>query len=203
MLSLDVRIKGLSPYSQSRMLDASLGRRKGETYDAMEDRTWRLKAHTGDAINGKTTILIPGHGIHQALVMGAKKGRLQPTGAKSSREGLANRLVTGITLMGDAETDMTLEDATCVAINAHVTGRPGSGSRVVRKFPAWPAGWTASFTVLVLDDSLTKDDVKGALDAAGLLAGLGRFRPENMGTNGRFLVSAIDVKMMSVAEMAA
>lgn len=200
MLVVHFQIKGIAAYSQSKMLD--LKRNKGESYDQFEDRVWRLKAHVGPVQNGKTPVVIPAHGIHQMLVNGAQKGRLQPIAAKSAREGLANRLVTGIALQGDAETNLTLEEARCVSINAHSTGKRGSGTRVVRKFPEWGPGWIARFGVLLVDESLTEEDLLAAAESGGLVSGLGRFRPENMGHNGRFIVIKATTSELALGDMA-
>ncbi len=198
MLAIHVRIRGIAPYSQSKMLDVPRG--KNEGYPAFEDRTWKLKAHV--AADGDS-IVIAGHAVHQMMVLGAQKGRLQPKAAKSAREGLANRLVTGVMLMGDASTSMKLSKAICVPINAHANGKRGSGTRVIRKFPEWPAGWTAEFDVIVVDESLTLEDVRAAIESGGLVAGLGRFRPENMGHNGRFTVKACDAGEIGLEQLAA
>jgi hypothetical protein len=198
MLNISFAIQGIAPYSQSKMLSETRG--KKESWDEFETRTWKDKAHTnGDG----DSIVIAGHAIHQMLVVGAQKGRLQPKAAKSAREGLANRLVTGIALQGDAETSMKLSEARCVAINAHANGKRGSGTRVIRKYPEWPQGWTATFDVLVLDDSLTLDDLKSALEWGGLVCGLGRFRPENMGIYGRFTVTSYNPSELGIADLKA
>jgi hypothetical protein len=198
MLNISFEIEGIAPYSQSKMLVAKKG--KNESYDAFEDRIWREKAHVAD--DGES-VLIAGHAIHQMLVVGAQKGRLAPVAAKSAREGLTKRLITGIAIQGDAETSMKLSQARCVAINAHANGKRGSGTRVIRKFPEWPNGWTASFDVLVLDDSLTVTDVQSALEWGGLVCGLGRFRPENMGIYGRFLVRKTEHSELGLEDLKA
>ena len=198
MLNISFTIKGVAPYSQSKMLDAT--RSTNESWEDYETRTWRDKAHVAEDAE---SVLIAGHAIHQMLVVGAQKGRLRPKAAKSAREGLANRLITGIAIQGDAATDMKLFKAQCVPINAHANGKRGSGTRVVRKFPQWPNPWTASFDVLLLDESLTVDDVKAALVSGGMVCGLGRFRPENMGMNGRFVVTSTKATELEMDELAA
>lgn len=198
MLSITFAIKGVAPYSQSKMLEATRG--TNESWEDYESRIWKQKAHVGE---DGDSIVIAGHALHQMLVIGAQKGRLRPKAAKSAREGLANRLITGLAIQGDAETDMKLSQAQCVAINAHANGKRGSGTRVVRKFPQWPNPWTATFDVLLLDESLTADDVKAALVSGGLVCGLGRFRPENMGMCGRFTVVSTKASELAMEQIAA
>lgn len=194
MLSLSLTIEGIAAYSQSKKLDVA--KDQDESHDDFENRIWRQKAHVGP---DGDSIVIPGHAVHQMLVVGAQKGRLKPKAAKSAREGLANRLVTGIAIQGDADTDMKLSKASVVGINAHVNGKRGSGSRVVRKFPEWPTGWHAHFDVLVLDDSLTAEDIEAAAKWGGLVCGLGRFRPQNMGHNGRHTLLRVEAKQLDLA----
>jgi hypothetical protein len=55
----------------------------------------------------------------------------------------------------------------------------------------------------VLDDSLTAEDIKAALEWGGLVCGLGRFRPENMGHNGRFAVKNLEAGQLGIEDLAA
>jgi hypothetical protein len=70
-------------------------------------------------------------------------------------------------------------------ISANSNGVRGSGKRVPRRFPEF-GKWhgTAEFTIL--DDIITRDVFETHVRAAGTVVGIGRFRPENGGTNGRF-----------------
>ena len=188
-------INGTTPYSASR--DPSLlgiTRGPNESFDEYENRTWKLHAHV--ASDGES-VVIPAHGLHQALELGAQKGRLIPEAAQSQRERLSKRIATGIMLLGDLETNMKLSQAQKVTISAHANGQRGSGSRVPRSFPVWNE-WQATCDIIILDETVTMKDLSTAMRWAGLVAGLGRFRPENGGHNGRFTV-----KEASVVELAA
>lgn len=177
-------ITGTSPYSQSRRVEIFEPKKDRESHDEWDERVWKLKAHT--ARDGKTMV-IPAHGLHQAIVLGAQKGRLKPSAAKSAREGLAKRLETGIMITDHAVTDQTIEDAHMEAIQANADGKRGSGKRVTRRFPVWDE-WTATFDVVLVDETLTEADLIAAVKWAGLVAGVGRFRPSNGGSNGRFVL---------------
>ena len=67
-------------------------------------------------------------------------------------------------------------------------GKKGGGKRVDKKFPIVGPGWEAQFTFNVLDQRITKEWFQKFLKTAGLLIGLGRFRPENGGYYGRFSI---------------
>lgn len=179
------KIVGTSPYSQSRRADLYEAKKPDESMDEYDERTWRLKAHVG---SDGDAIVIPAHGIHQAFELGAQKGRLIPTAAKSKAERLSKRVATGIMLLGDASTDMRLSQAHKITIQANADGKRGSGKRVPRRFPEWPQ-WSAEFDVVLLDETLTIDDLVAAAKWAGLVAGIGRFRAANGGHNGRFQVA--------------
>ena len=128
------------------------------------------------------------------MILGAQKGRLVPSAAKSAREGLAGRLTTGLMLMGDAATNVTIDDSHMIPIQAHTTGDRDAkkSSRVTRRFPGWNE-WTATFEVVLVDDTITVEDVTAALRWAGLVSGIGRFRPARGGHNGRFVVEKAEV----------
>ncbi|HET8721021.1 MAG TPA: hypothetical protein VFM24_03265, partial [Nitrospira sp.] len=66
-------------------------------------------------------------------------------------------------------------------------GVRGSGKRVYRRFPIL-APWSATFNALILDPEITKELFERMLDVAGKFRGIGRWRPEKGGQNGRFIV---------------
>jgi hypothetical protein len=57
--------------------------------------------------------------------------------------------------------------------------------RIFPQFPKWQG--VASFTIL--DDIISEAVFEQHVKAAGLLIGIGRFRPGNGGTNGRFRIT--------------
>lgn len=77
------------------------------------------------------------------------------------------------------------EDVPSVTINANSDGVRGSGKRVKRTFPQMPA-WKGVARFAVFDDTITKDIFEKHLTEAGRFVGIGQFRPENGGLNGRF-----------------
>ncbi len=69
---------------------------------------------------------------------------------------------------------------------------PKTGACVMVRRPALNTGWVLSFAVNCVDDRLKSEDIRRALDEAGLLVGLGSWRPEY----GRFIVTQFDVEEM-------
>lgn len=66
---------------------------------------------------------------------------------------------------------------------------PKTGGACVIRRPAWPTGWTADFTLNVLDDHRNADNIKSSIDEAGLLVGIGSYLPEY----GRFTLKNWEV----------
>jgi hypothetical protein len=67
----------------------------------------------------------------------------------------------------------------------------GSGKRVKRTFPVVPK-WEGAVVFAILDETITRTVFEEHIKAVGMLVGVGRFRPENGGMNGRFEVVSID-----------
>lgn len=61
---------------------------------------------------------------------------------------------------------------------------PRTGAMVVIRRPALKAGWRLPFNLLIADDRISSASIREALDHAGLLVGLGGWRPQY----GRFKV---------------
>ena len=60
----------------------------------------------------------------------------------------------------------------------------------MRRFPIIQK-WTATFDVHILDPIITEDIFSEVVEQAGMFIGVGRYRPEKGGTNGRFSLSKI------------
>lgn len=61
-------------------------------------------------------------------------------------------------------------------------------ARVMRTRPRFPSGWSVQFRVEVLADGVTKDQLRQAIEDAGLYEGLGTWRPRY----GRFVLKGIN-----------
>ena len=99
-------ILGLSAYSQSRQHFSPM--LKGENHDDYDERTWRNKLHTGVDDNGKPSIMVPAHGMQQAIAAAAQRiertlqmANDMPEDAKRA----AYREIAGLRLMEHAGSD--------------------------------------------------------------------------------------------------
>jgi len=180
-----VRITGITPLSQSRQHDEP--KLEGERPDDYDKRTWRSKLNVSER-DGKQTVVIPAHGLHQAIASAAKYSKRQIPG--QGKATWTAKFTAGITLLEDPALNIDPATVDAVTISANADGIRGSGKRVPRKFPVMPK-WSATFDVIVLDPIISAEIFEEMLTMAGMFIGIGRFRPEKGGTNGRFRVESI------------
>lgn len=177
-----VTITGISSLSQSRQHDAP--RLEGESHDDYDVRTWRKKLNLSPA----GTVFIPAHGMHQAIIAAAKYTGEQIPG--QGKKTWTAKFTTGIAFMQEIDTGLRPEDAEMIVISANADGVRGSGKRVTRRFPFF-VEWSATFEVMILDPIITEPQFRKMLEMAGMFIGIGRFRPEKGGQNGRWKVDKI------------
>jgi hypothetical protein len=183
-------IEGIANMTHSHRHSAPRLEKEGD--EAYENRTWRLKLNTM-LLNGRPTICLPAHGMHQCLVDGAKYSKLKIPG--SARSTWTGKFASGIMLMGNCPLNPPHNDPNVVdyiEIFAHSNGVRGSGRRVVRRFPVIPVGWTATFNVHILDPVITRNIFEEIVPYSGIFVGMGQFRPANTGSNGRFVLTNLD-----------
>ncbi|MHB1310530.1 MAG: hypothetical protein ACYC3L_00840 [Gemmatimonadaceae bacterium] len=183
----NVTIEGVSPMSQSHM--HSEPKLEGEGNDDYDARTWRMKLNT-ETVGGKDVVVIPAFGLQTAIADAAKYSKRQiPGQGKATWTG---KFKAGLSVLAPVALGIDPTTVKSVTISANADGVRGSGKRVTRRFPQLPPGWQATFEVIVLDPIITEDIFREMLELAGLFVGVGQFRPQNGGTNGRFRVVKID-----------
>jgi hypothetical protein len=83
------------------------------------------------------------------------------------------------------------KEVSFVDINCHANGQRGSAKRVMRRYPIiFP--WSTTFQITILDPIVTRDILEELFCIAGMVIGLGRFRPQNSGNLGRFELKALE-----------
>lgn len=176
-----------SPYSQSAKHETPMLDR--ESHEDHDRRTWRDKC----TVNKDGHVSIPAMALKQCVDTAAFKLGVKVPGRRGAM--FKSFFASGFFCDHDVPISngkaITTKDADEVAINAHANGRRGSGSRVVRRFPAFQK-WHGVAEFTILDDVITPDIFEQHLKAAGVVVGIGRFRPENGGTNGRFRVTKFE-----------
>jgi hypothetical protein len=184
-------IKGIAPYSASHQHDLPM--LEGESHDAYDKRTWRSKLNT-ETRDGKLVAVLPAHGIMQCFTAGAKYSKKQIPG--QGKATWTAKFASGITvpanpvLLGADGKPVDPETVDGVVISANTDGVRGSGKRVPRKFPIIPA-WSAEIEVWILDPIVIERVFRDIVGLAGMFTGIGRFRPEKGGINGRFVIAGL------------
>ncbi len=173
---------GIAPMNHSHSHDVP--KLAGESPDDYDIRTWRSKLNLN---YDRTRIVIPGHGFRQCVTAGAKHSKQRIPGKGTST--WTARFMSGLMLTENPVIDtVPIADIKETKILANADGVRGSGKRVTRRFPTIPMGWRATFDVIVIDDMITQAVFREMVELAGMFVGLGQFRPENGGDNGRFKV---------------
>lgn len=177
MKTVEVDLVSTAPYSQSR--NHSTPKLEKETWEDFEKRTWREKCSTDDA----GLVVIPAMAFKQALDDVARRlGEQIPGKGKNT---YTKHFAGGVICEADVSLGVTKDEAPSITISANSDGKRGSGKRVNRTFPQWPS-WKGTARFAVLDDTVTKAVFERHLTEAGRFIGIGRFRPQNGGLNGRF-----------------
>jgi hypothetical protein len=178
MRRVKVHFEGISTYSQSKMHEEP--KLPKETADAYETRTWRSKC----TVDKDGNILIPAMAIKFSLAAAAKKLGTQIPGRGKST--YTKYFEADVVPMNDAKLEVKQADVKSERLNVNADGVRGSGKRVWRTFPVIDAGYKSYLEFTIMDDTITKEVFEDVFYAAGNGIGIGRFRPEKGGTNGRF-----------------
>lgn len=181
-----VTLVGSSPLSQSHQHDEP--KLEGEGANDYDVRTWRSKLNVENK-DGVDTVVIPAHGMQQCIAAAAKYSKRQIPG--QGKATWTAKFTSGIVLMENPALNIDPKTVKNIVISANADGVRGSGKRVTRRFPSIPVGWSTTFEVYILDPIITEQVFREMLELAGLFIGVGQFRPQNGGTNGRFRVEKL------------
>jgi glutaredoxin-related protein len=178
-------IEGKTPYMQHRMDDQKLEdwekNRKLiiERDDVAKEDQIRAEFHS---YQDKDGFFIPTEHLKGCLIGG---GALVKSKVGNSKKSMKN-IVAGMFFI--EETKLRLPKDYIIdkrsAVNRNVK------ARVICIRPKWDE-WKADFTLLIDNDTITKETVKEIIEQAGNFIGIGSFRPTNNGSFGRFSLKSI------------
>jgi hypothetical protein len=181
MIEVKVKITGKSPLSQSRPYQFDVKKIGQEKPDDYEKRTWRNRLNVE---NG--SVYIPCVSIPTMLLSAAKRYGLKYKGNST----YSSRFKGGVLCMENISLNIPPEQAEGQWLFVPADGVTGSGKRVMKCFPKIDT-WSGTATIVVLDDTITKEVFDAHMKYAGSFIGLGRFRPQNGGFYGRFSADII------------
>jgi hypothetical protein len=181
-----VHLESLTPYSQSQNIDKlehPLKPKEGP--NDYEQRTWRHRMHkTADGF-----VQIPSTSFAGAVKSAAKRLQIQVPGKGKTQ--FTKYFEAGIDVPESLVLKVKADDVPGERLFVPSDGKPGGGKRVYRTFPRIDK-WSGVVTFYVLDDVITESVFTQVVRSAGMLVGIGRFRPENRGFYGRFRVLRVE-----------
>lgn len=180
--SATVSLVGESPYSQAGYYDVPMLDR--ELKADYEKRTWRERLH----VNSDGYVYIPAMAFKNCIAEAAKYMSIQIKG--KGKATYTKHFESGIIVDKDAVLDIKKDDVDCEKLFVPSDGVRGSGKRVIKYFPVIRQ-WKADVHFIIADQIITEEVFQEHLEAAGLLIGIGRFRPRRNGYYGRFAVENI------------
>lgn len=190
MITATCKLKSVSPYSQSRPIQSI--RPTSEPCDDFEQRTWRERIHADD--NG--IVFIPGQAFKGALADAAMfLGKRVPGRGTST---FSKHFLAGILVLDNPSIGVHIDSVKAERLYLNADGKRGGSKRVWRHMPVVPS-WEATVQFYIADPTISLDVFTEHLKAAGMFIGIGRFRPRNGGTKGRFTVESIDWQASAVA----
>lgn len=186
MKTYQIKITGKTPYSQSRHYsEDDVPKLEKESHDAYEKRTWRNRLH----VDMKGIVQIPPQAIKNCLAEAAKFLSIQIVGKGKST--YTKHFEAGIMVLDPVSLGVHIDKVRGESLFVPADGRRGGPRRVTKTFPFIEPGWTGSTTIYVVDETITEPVLRKHLVEAGNLIGIGRFRPRNNGSYGRFALDSM------------
>jgi len=180
-----VTIEGIAPYQQGRYHQTEPLEK--ESKDDFEKRTWREKCHA----DNDGYIFIPPMAFKKALERAASFLSMKVPGKGGGKATFTKHFLAGILVTDGLKLSVKKDDVDGVWIFGNSQGKRGSaGPRVAKCFPTIHE-WGGDVTYFILDETITREVLEQHVTESGNFIGVGVFRPENGGYNGRFVVKDI------------
>jgi len=198
MKTVIAKIRGISPYSQSKNYEVEKADHGKESARDYEGRTWRERMH----YTPEGEVFIPPMALKNCLAECAKflSERIPGKGKAT----WTKHFEAGVLVLEPAMLGIQKDDVEGVWYFLPSDGVRGSGRRVWKCMPEIKEDWETTATFYILDETINEETFRHHLDEAGKFIGLGRFRPRNSGFFGRFIVDDVqwDVKPEPVRKAA-
>ncbi len=203
---IKAKLVGLSPYSSNK--PDSLDEADGENQVDLEQRRKVARVHS----NNKNEVVVPAITFVNMLTATAKRigmkvpGNKRATYTKNFTSGIIPPLKDPLLLVDGKPikiADIGIREGTRYEpVFCHVDGKRegGTNKRVTRFYPYFE-NWSLDLELDVIDPTLSEEVILQHLVAAGMYNGLGRFRPQNRGTLGRFKVQVNGKEMAQLVTL--
>ncbi len=164
-------------------------KKRAESHAAFDERTWQQKCRFTE--DGQ--LYMPGIAL-KACMTSTAKYMAMPLEDNKKRT-YTQSITRGLQCVEPLMLNKTIEDVELM--HEYVLANPGgtSKARVMRIFPNLP-DWEAEGEMTVIDDVLTPNILKLHLRNAGMLTGLGTWRPESGREYGRFQLNEFEIEQM-------
>lgn len=195
MKTVSIALKSVSPYSQSRAIGTP--KNPSESGDDFERRTWNERIHCDtDGI-----AYIPPMSFKKALDAAARYTGLKIPGGRSAT--YTKHVESGTFIVDPLRLDIHKDSIPGEWLFLDANGKKGkqSSGRVMRCMPRFDH-WEGKITIYVIDEKVLNTHperkqitvLEHFMRTAGSLIGIGRFRPENGGFYGRFVVNGFEIQ---------
>lgn len=184
MYKITGMIQGVAPFLFNRMVDVT--QLEGKATGGKFTTEQRVSQDELKVYKDNVGLYLPKWNLKKCLLLGVQKA-----GLKEGRAGMAPFIEATVFLDEDphfvGKTDRDYLDERVGRIP------PRTGAAAIIRRPALEAGWELPFSLTVVDDRRDADAIRRGLEEAGLLVGLGSFRPEH----GRFIVTKWEIERSS------
>ena len=185
MKEYKIEIEGVTPYMQHRMDDTKLEQWEKnrkliiERDDVSKEDAIRAEFHS---YNDKEGFYIPAEHLVGAFI---NAGALVKSKVGNGKKSMKN-IVAGMFSIKEPKLRLPKE----YEIDKRSAVNRNIKARVISIRPKWNI-WKANFTLLVDNDTITKETVEQIIIYSGQYIGIGSFRPTNNGMFGRFKLNSI------------
>lgn len=181
------KLKSKSPYSQSKFIDVD--KLQKELPKDFEKRVWRERMHKDEETG---CVMIPPMVFGNCIKDAAKYLSISvPGGGKAT---YTKNFSAGVFVSEPIILPIKVEDVPGEWLLVPSDGKKnGTGSKVQKCFGRIDK-WDCTVEFSIFDDIITQEVFEQVLKAAGMLIGIGRFRPRNGGFYGKFEVVSVDFR---------
>jgi len=186
MTEYKVKLIGKTPYMQHKMNDVDLEtweKKRGriiERAEVHEDDEKRALYHMYIDDDGKP--FIPSEQLIGSFINAGSFIKSKVGNSKKSMKNIVAAMFDILPMKIKLTTSWTIDKRS--AVNKNIK------ARVIVLRPRWEE-WEAEFTLIVDNDTITKETIRTIIEYAGQYVGIGSFRPTNNGRFGRFTLHTL------------